>query len=551
MIRDEEIRKGEFSRPMVGIVSRPIIVTIILGTGLLFLHEAQFSFLPLYLLIVTSYLTSLLIFLGFRVGLPAVPLITLQHLFDIFLASAIIHFSGGILSPFSLLYFLLIISASMQLHFRGGFTFATLSALTYSALLFSYYKKILPQNPFTPNFSAEEVFLRGDLHVICFFLVAMMSGSLAQGFKKRGEELEEMRLTTEDILENMGAGVITVDGRGRVVYFNRAASEILSCSAKEIQGHPFQEAFHSSIRPLTDLIVEGFSEEDIRKGEFGIPDSTLRNQNREIEVEVRGKKKPLGVTTTLLLNRKGKKTGFLLLFTDLTEMKETERRLRHSERMAAIGELSAGIAHEIRNPLASIQGSAEILHAELNGEGESQKLMHLILRETDRLNSIIEDFLQFARARPLHLELTPFHDLMNEVLEMVKNHPEYSHGIEIQNRISNDGLSTSMDKDQMKQVFLNICLNGVKAMEGKGKLSIYTCQKGERVGVVFEDTGKGILPRDRDKIFQPFYTTSEKGHGLGLAIAHRIVEGHGGEIQVDSETGRGSRFIVWIPMRIG
>jgi two-component system sensor histidine kinase PilS (NtrC family) len=563
MKRDGEIQKGP--NRALRTLARPLIVTLVLGTGLFFLRDAQFSFLPLYVLLASSYLTSFLFFLGYRAELSPGSLIALQHLIDILIASAIVHFSGGILSPFSLLYFLVIISASIELHFRGGFFFATLSSIAYSALLYSHYKGIFTWDTFASDFSAQEVFLRGDLHVICFFLVAMMSGSLAKEFKKRGEELEEMRLTTDDILENMGPGVISVDSRGIVMYFNRSASEILNCSVQDIQGRPVEEALPPTIQPLTDLILEGLSEGKFRDRETEDPPSTHTIQSEEIEVEAGGRKKPLGVTTTLLINRKGKQKGFLLLFSDLTDMKETEGRLRQSERMAAIGELAAGIAHEIRNPLASIRGSAEVLQQELQESWESEeaprggmeyrysdeteKLMNLILREADRLNHIVEDFLQFARARPLHLTLTSLSELLNEVLELVKKHPEFSNGVEIRKEITKDRLSIFVDRDQMKQVFLNICLNGIKAMEGRGSLTISTRDDEERVGVVFQDTGIGINPESRNRIFEPFFTTSEKGHGLGLSIAHRIVEGHAGEIQVESEIGKGSLFIVWIPVK--
>ena len=537
---------GEFLKGphrAIEILSRHIILTLILGTGLFFLKGAQISFLPLYLLLAFSYLTSFLFFLGFRSGLPKGPLISLQHLIDVLTASAIVHFSGGVLSPFSLLYFLVIISASIELHLRGGFLFATLSSLAYSLLLYSHYKGLLPGFAFASELTLEEVFLRGDLHVSCFYFVALMSGSIARKYKSREEELEEMKLTTEDILENMELGVITVDVRGKVVYFNRKAGEILQCSAGEVQGHSIQETLPSSVHSLTDLILQGLHSDSL------LPSSdSIQEFQKEIEVVSGGRKKPLGVTSTLLLNRKGFKKGFLALFSDLTQMKETEWRLRHSERMAAIGELSAAIAHEIRNPLASILGSAEYLQSEIKGDQESKKLMSLILRESDRLNHIIEDFLQFARSKPPHFTETSLHDLLDEVLELVRSHPEYSLGIRIEQKISRDGLTLLLDKDQMKQVFLNICLNGIKAMEGKGRLTISTRKEGERVGVIFEDTGRGIPPENLSKIFEPFFTTTEKGHGLGLAIAHRILEGHHGEIQVSSEMGKGSQFTVWIPV---
>ncbi|MCH7708596.1 MAG: PAS domain-containing protein, partial [Myxococcales bacterium] len=261
-------------------------------------------------------------------------------------------------------------------------------------------------------------------------------------FQRYGYALLAPGSYMSEILETLPDGVAMVHLDGRLRSANGALLRLLAARPEQIAGLRLTDHLSEPIHP-TDQPLE--RQCDLR---------TLTGDHT-----------PVAISSTLLRGRLGAPIGLVVVIRDLNEVEALRDRLLLSGRLAAVGELAAGIAHEIRNPLASIQGSAEILHAELNGEGESQKLMHLILRETDRLNSIIEDFLQFARARPLHLEWTPFHDLMNEVLEMVKNHPEYSHGIEIQNRISNDGLSTRMDRDQMKQVFLNICLNEVNAMD--------------------------------------------------------------------------------------
>ncbi len=522
------------------LISRPIGVTAILGTGIIILRGEPFRTIPLMMIILITCGLSLLYWFVLRRRVPFRPFMWSQLTVDVLLATAIVGFSGSSESQFSLLYFTPVISGAMFLFTPGSFTMALLSSACYTLLLIGEYTDVFPWLFQLSGLEREKsyLFLRGYMHVLFFFLVAAMGGYLAERLRKGARELEEVRVTTDDILENMGAGVITIDRSGRVVYFNRAAGTMLECEPSEASGAMLEDVLPDGAHELTEFIRHGLREE--------------RDQHRH-EIEVRteeGKTKPVGVGGKMLKDRHGANIGYLALFSDLTEVKETQERLRRSERMAAIGELSADMAHEIRNPLASIRGSVEMLTTEADYEGDSIKLMNLVIKETDRLNTIIEHFLRFARARSPIFQKFSLNTVVREVIDLVKTHSDFRESIELRPVIPAEDEIIVGDPEQIKQVFLNLCLNALSAMKDGGTLTVQVQKTGEGVAVSVEDTGIGMSKSEIARVFQPFYTTRERGIGLGLSIAHRIVEQHEGWIDVVSTPGKGSRFTVWLPFSI-
>jgi len=520
------------------LISRPVIVSTILGIEIVILRGEPFPSTPLYSLTAVSWLLSLFYWLLDKVHLPRRFSLHLQVGVDAILVTAVVHFSGGVFSQFSLLYFLVIIASAILLLAKGAFLSATSATLFYSLLLWVEYRgvilKPMPGTPSLPEMTLDSVLLRGVLHTLSFYLIAAMSGFLAERVRLRGEELEEVRLTTDDILQGMKTGVISVDGRGEIVYFNKAAEQILGMSAQEARRLPIDDAVPQRLRPISGLFKQVLLE---------------GRESRRLEVEVLmedGSRKPLGLSVTQLSDREGRRRGALALFSDLTEAKEIERRLREADRMAAIGELSAGIAHEIRNPLASIRGSVELLSKSLNPSGDDRRLLELVVRETDRLNSFIEHFLRFARDHPPNLSRVNLVPILAEAEDLVRSHPAYTRKIAIVKEPQKGKIYAIADPEQLKQVLLNLCLNALWAMDGEGELSMTLRRQGSRVGISIRDTGTGIPEDQLTKIFEPFYSQKEKGSGLGLAIARRIVEHHGGEITVASKVGKGSEFTIWL-----
>jgi two-component system sensor histidine kinase PilS (NtrC family) len=249
--------------------------------------------------------------------------------------------------------------------------------------------------------------------------------------------------------------------------------------------------------------------------------------------------------------------GAICSFQDLTDIKRMEKQVRQADRLAAIGRLAAGLAHEIRNPIGSIRGSVEVLRGTLDAQGDDRRLMDIVLRESDRLDAIIRDFLQFSR--PPHLVRVPTDvpAMLDEILLMLSNQGGVQGSeaprVQIRRDVPEPGAKADVDPAQMRQALWNLCLNAVEAMPQGGELRVgvrtVVAESGRTLmEITVEDTGVGITAAELTQVFEPFFTTKPQGTGLGLAIAHRIVEDHGGEIRVQSEPWRGSRFTISIPV---
>ncbi len=262
----------------------------------------------------------------------------------------------------------------------------------------------------------------------------------------------------------------------------------------------------------------------------------------------------LGMTVSPL-HEQGKETGLVGVFKDLTQIRDLEEEMRRKEWLASLGEMSAGMAHEIRNPLGALAGAMQMLRKDLQGDETSQRLMDIAVREATRLDTIITEFLQYARPPALDLAEYDLNKVLAETLDLVQHEARTRANMKIVTTLANGALPAQIDQDQMKQVFWNLATNAFDAMPRGGQLSISTgCRKidvgGRKADVVeisFQDSGEGIPKENLDKIFLPFFTTKKQGSGLGLAAVHRIVDLHGGWIKVDSEQGKGSRLVVCLP----
>lgn len=254
---------------------------------------------------------------------------------------------------------------------------------------------------------------------------------------------------------------------------------------------------------------------------------------------------PVGINTSVLRGNQGGVRGVIAVFQDLTEVKKLEEKMRKADRLAAVGQLSANVAHEIRNPLSSIRGSVEVLKGELKLEGEERKLMDLIIKESDRLNGILQDFLSFARPGKGRFKTLDLRDLAKEVAALLRRESVKPQMGTIEAKSGDVPLLVRGDQDQLKQVLLNLGLNGLEALERGGWVRFEAIGSGNgKVRLAVRDNGRGISPSVREKIFQPFFSTKKGGTGLGLSIAERIVEEHGGQIEVQSQRGKGTTFFI-------
>ena len=357
-----------------------------------------------------------------------------------------------------------------------------------------------------------------------------------------------MRLSTDSIIHNMSSGLIVSDMEGTVLTVNPAARSILGVSIGEtLEGKTIAD-LRSKLPALADeleRVIE--SRRPRRRGEIVI----VRGGD--------GATLPLGLSISILMERDGLSSGVIALFQDLTEVRRMREKIRQADKMAAIGRLSASIAHEVRAPLASVCGSIEMLKGELDLSGENRELMELILKESDRLDNIISDFLEFARMKRPNFSSIDVEKCLNEVLSLLKHSSAMNDEVEI-NVDCEKGLDrVPADDEQIRQVFVNLVNNAVEAMNEGGMMTVRISSAREQLDVEngtqdcvridFENNGQPIPEEALPHLFEPFFTTKTNGTGLGLAIASRIVESHNGIIRVENTDDCRTVFSVLMPVR--
>jgi two-component system, NtrC family, sensor histidine kinase PilS len=481
--------------------------------------------------------------------------IIIQFVLEVGIETGVVHYTGGMNSPFAILFILTILSASLVYRLVGSAIIAGLSSLGYAILLWS--QEGMEFSFKSLQMASDASFYKAFLYVCTFFLVAFISGYLAQKLKVKGEELwsaslelNKIRTDTGEILRHLKSGLITIDAWGKIVYFNRAAEEILGYSEAEVKDMDCREAFKERMPELADKILQviKYQQEDSR----GLLYINSKN-NRKI---------PIGISTSILKDNRHGTRGVIAIFQDITEVLKLEEKIRIADRLAAVGELSAGIAHEIRNPLASISGSVEVLKDELSLSGENQKLLDLIIKETARLNKILTDFLDYARIGPSVLSKVELVHILNEVIEIAQKHPSFKPDISINKSLSSNSLYVLGEENQIKQIILNLVVNALESMEQKsGEILITDKSRNqmdqfyfngeepeefEWIPLAIVDHGKGMNAEQQEKIFSPFYSTKKNGTGLGLAIVQRLVNNLGGKIEFNSQPGEGSTFVVYL-----
>ncbi len=367
------------------------------------------------------------------------------------------------------------------------------------------------------------------------------TGSLKRAneeIEARADTIQKLMSYTEDILASIPAGVITVDPDGRMTVANTAARKLLMT---EGEGAHVGEDYRSALSAAPAIV--GLLDDALERG------VTCRGQ--ETSVTAGGHPVALVVSTSVLQGRNQQPLGVALTFEDVTELRELQRQVQETAKLAAVGELSAGFAHEVRNPLGAIKACSQFLEDRLPRDEPLKRLTRILVREVDRLDQLVARLLGFARPRESDMQYTDVHELLDRMISLVGLKARES-GVEIVRRYRADIPRLLADPEKLQQAFLNIMLNAIDAMPHGGMLVVASeldgPEHGERVRIDFRDTGIGI-PRDHiDKVFTPFFTTRERGTGLGLAIVRRVVSEHGGEVTVDSEPGVGTAFSVILPV---
>lgn len=529
---------------------RVIVITLFLGSVIIF-HRKIGGTLNLGSISVLTIITYLLTLL-YAIILPRIKNLRrfcyLQITADIFVETGVIYVTGGIESPLSFLYTLSIISAGIIYYRPGIYFIASIASICFGTFIdLEYYNLIHPIYIYPKSDIANEgsyVFYITFVTICTFFLVALLTGFLVEKLRLTRKELseksghlQELRAFHENVVESMGSGLLTISMDKRITSFNNAAAKITGFTFFEIKGKVFSEIFQFPEFP----VIQGITDGDFPNHLEGI---FTRKDKKKIFLEM---------NISSLKNNEGNIKGYIGVFQDKTEFKKMEERVVQAERLAAIGSIAAGIAHEIRNPLASMSGSIQVLKQKPWVEKESKDLMDIVVRETDRLNNIVTRFLDYARPHPVKLAEYDINTLIQDTLSMLKNSPEYNQKILVSIRFEKNPLIIKIDSQQIQQVLWNLCLNSIQAMPNGGELKVstklITNENNMYAMIQVSDTGCGIKREDKDSIFDPFYTTKKNGTGLGLASVYRIIENHKGTIKVHSKESEGSSITLQLPFR--
>ena len=526
-------------------ISRLVFITILLVSLVIFqyrYHIYQINVRQFFYLTTGVYGTSIVLW-SFLSRTRRSSLIAYLHIgADACFISWLVTLTGAIDSGFTILYHITIISASIILSRRGGYLSASLSSIFYGTMLDLQYYNLLGFVQ-SQNYTAGQVLYLLFVTILSFYVVAFLSGSLSERLRSARQELREksidfddLRVLQENILRSVGSGIVTLNMEGAVTSWNHAAETITGYGLADIR-REWKRVFGESI-----------------KGLFG---QTNDLRERPIRFEGRVEKKDgtpavLGFTASLLRDDNDVVRGIIVTFQDITRMAEMEEQMRRHERLATIGSLAAGIAHEIRNPLASLSGSIQMLREDMHLLEEKKQLMDIVIRETDRLNTIITEFLDYARPRSVQGLAVDLSNILRDTVLLFENSREARQGITVVCEIP-ASLNFHGDEQRIRQVFWNLVINAAQAITGDGLITVKArgllSETGEEVLISVSDTGTGIPLEMMDKIFDPFFTTKAYGTGLGLAIVYRIVEDHGGSIEAKNMDGGGASFTVHLPVR--
>ncbi len=530
---------------------RAVISALLLGGAVVaqITSPGSFPVDPFFFLIAVTFALTVLFAATLRVADRHRWLIDLQLAADALIVSAFIYLTGGVTSFFSMLYVLPIVAASTVQFRRGGLLVATLSAVLYGGVVLWQYLAVAgllfdpwldPRRVALPPLAVAQYTVA--LNMFAFFAVALLSGSLADSVRSAGARLErasteiaDLQALNQHVIDSLPSGLATTDRLQRILTFNRAAEVITGIPFQSAVGRPVAEVLQFPA-PLAQLLDAGLTDEGARRTEF-------RHKTADGRGEI-----DIGMSATHL-QTPGGRAGFLVTFQDVTAFKKLERDARIQQRLAAVGEMAAGIAHEIRNPLASMSGSIQILRQELPLSAEQEQLMDIVLRESERLNTTIRSFLAYARPQRFAITRIDVRRALNDTALLLRNSAELHAGHVVDVDVPATELWYHADEGQIKQIVWNLATNGLRAMANGGRLQLCGAATADGVVISVKDEGIGIPPEELEGLFQPFHGTFAKGSGLGLAIVHRIVTDYHGEIRVSSQPGAGTTVSVQLPAR--
>jgi two-component system sensor histidine kinase PilS (NtrC family) len=547
-----------------------MVLRIVFLTGFLLLVIAfersstqETPIVPLSAVLCAAYFLALSSALFLRVKLNLLSVAWFQVLGDLCVVGGIIFTTGGVESPLSFLFLFVIISSSVTLPRAASYLTASGASIIYGLLVDLEYFNVIKPIYFFPKSTISHqgpyLFYTIALNIASYFAVAYLSSILNNRLKLIKDELRSKNIDFKklqqfhrNVVQNMVNGLMTTDLDGRVTSVNIACERITGVSLSECIGKPCYE-----LLPMEELARLFIYKDNSLTMPYQMEGECARKDGETILISLKISHL-LSQESDPTKNLQQEVEGYICVFEDRTEVHNMEEKMKQSEQLAAVGKFSAGLAHEIRNPLASLSGSIQVLQTTMNADAEQQQLMEIVLKETERVNDIVSDFLSFAQPRKSKTTVIDLTQLLQDITILMKNSNEYDPSIHIKLSAPVDHVIIQSEEAQIKQMVWNLCINGVQAMDKSGNLTItlkkvdgYRHQDFETtrrgVLVTIEDQGRGIDPSELEKIFDPFFTTREEGVGLGLPTVKQIVERFAGHLGIDSEPGRGTRFDVFLP----
>lgn len=514
-------------------VIRVILVTLIMVTGS-FVFQVDKT--PFYLIIAAFYLMTFVYALLLQSKLSLKANAYIQIIIDIILQMFIIHYTGGANSVYAFLYAPSIVAAGVIISSRAAKTVAGLISIFYGLVcMLEYFGIIVPVE------SAERLYGEGiyavlfvvSFRIIIFCLIGYLSSTLSSNVFYQQKEIYKLRNLADIILKNITGGVLTLDTNLNVIYINPAAESILGRKEKEVLNLYWPDIFWQN--PDQDKINQFLTK---AKSPGRIEIAIVRPDSSKII---------LGCSYADLFDEDKTKVGGVITFIDLTNVKELENEVRQRDRLGAMGEMAIEIAHELRNPMASIRGALEVLKEKGQFKDNSEKLIQVVFKESSRLNRVIENFLKYAKGQQHEVEFKDLGEVIDEVWLLIHQGKRGSKSIELEKDLSPSKIILKIDKDQLIQIFYNLFLNSLDAMPNVGRISVKAEEEADCIKIIVRDEGKGIPEKELSEIFRNYYSTKTHGVGMGLAITRRIVQSNHGRIDIQAEEGIGATVILHFP----
>ena len=518
---------------------------------------------PLSAVLCAAYFLALASALFQRIGMNLLSIAWFQVMGDLCVIGGIIFTTGGVESPLSFLFLFVIVASSVMLPRAACYLTASGASIIYGLLVdLEYFSVIQPIYFFpktTVSFQGAFLFYTIAINIASFFSVAFLSSILNDRLRLIKDELQNKNIDFKklqefhrNVVQNMVNGLMTTDLEGRITAVNIASESITGYSLNESIGKLCYQ-----LLPMEELSRLFTYKGDSISMPYHMEGECARKDGEAVLISLKISHL-LSPEADLKKNLEQQVEGYICVFEDRTEIHKMEEKMKQSEQMAAVGKFSAGLAHEIRNPLASLSGSIQVLKATLITDEDQQRLMNIVLKETERVNDIVTDFLSYAQPRKSKSTVIDLTQLLQDIVILMKNSNEYDPSINIQLVAPPDHIIIQSEEDQIKQMIWNLCINGIQAMDKSGNLTMtlrkvegyqHKNYKTDRRGVVIivEDQGRGIPPEEQEIIFDPFFTTREEGVGLGLPTVKQVVERFAGYIGVESEPGRGTCFDIFLP----